>query len=450
MCGSTTVTGYHWVTHHTYTWNTSHHRYDEHKSYEKVAISRAATQDELNATGPCGTQPPSYTEDSTVWNSLVCGSTTVTGTKTTHYFEYVWDYTSQQYVAQETGSPLVESVSRAATQDELNATGPCGTPPPDYTEDPIVWNDLVCGQTTVTGTQTTHYFHYVWDYTSQQYVAEEYGTPLVESVSRAATQDELDATGPCGNPGDDYTESSTVWDDLKCGSTTVTGTKTTHYFTYVWDYTSQQYVAEETGSPLVESVTRDATQDELNASGPCGEPGDDYTESSTVWGSPTCESSIVEGTKTTHYFTYEWDNSSQSYVPVETGTPLVESVTRAATAEELANLVCETPPVDVCPNLQGDQSSVPDGMVVVDGDCVTEVTEGVVDACKNIDGDQETVPAGYTLVDGDCVKDSTPTLTEVTLAATGANGTSLGAAGALALILGGLGLTLLRRRVASE
>jgi LPXTG-motif cell wall-anchored protein len=88
--------------------------------------------------------------------------------------------------------------------------------------------------------------------------------------------------------------------------------------------------------------------------------------------------------------------------------------------------------------------------VFVSTDECIEVTEGVVDMCTNLDGNQEEVPEGYTFVDGICVKGSTPTLTEVTLAATGASETSFGAAAALALLLGGLGLTLLRRRVASE
>jgi len=59
------------------------------------------------------------------------------------------------------------------------------------------------------------------------------------------------------------------------------------------------------------------------------------------------------------------------------------------------------PPVDVCPNLEGNQASVPAGYTLVGGSCVP--TPPAVDVCPNLDGIQSTVPAGYTLVGGLCV-----------------------------------------------
>jgi hypothetical protein len=85
------------------------------------------------------------------------------------------------------------------------------------------------------------------------------------------------------------------------------------------------------------------------------------------------------------------------------------------------------PPVDVCPNIQGDQATVPEGYILADGECLQDVTLGV-----------------------SSTDTPTPTLTEVTLAATGAGGTTGGVALALALVLGGLGVTLLRRKVDTE
>lgn len=59
-----------------------------------------------------------------------------------------------------------------------------------------------------------------------------------------------------------------------------------------------------------------------------------------------------------------------------------------------------TPPADVCPNLEGNQASVPDGYYVnEDGNCVP-----IQDVCPNIDGVQGTVPDGMTIDDsGNCV-----------------------------------------------
>lgn len=61
--------------------------------------------------------------------------------------------------------------------------------------------------------------------------------------------------------------------------------------------------------------------------------------------------------------------------------------------------VASTPPVDVCPNIAGDQAVIPDGMVTDgSGNCVgtttTPISTPTTDACPNISGDQATVPTG--------------------------------------------------------
>ena len=61
------------------------------------------------------------------------------------------------------------------------------------------------------------------------------------------------------------------------------------------------------------------------------------------------------------------------------------------------------PPTDVCPNIDGNQGTVPDGYQIVDGQCVL-IPPPPTDVCPNLDGVQETVPYGYTLLDGTCVK----------------------------------------------
>ena len=66
---------------------------------------------------------------------------------------------------------------------------------------------------------------------------------------------------------------------------------------------------------------------------------------------------------------------------------------------------CDTPPppVDVCPNIEGDQATVPVGLIVDDeGDCVEPPT--ILDVCPNIAGNQDEVPAGLVKVDGECAE----------------------------------------------
>ena len=68
-----------------------------------------------------------------------------------------------------------------------------------------------------------------------------------------------------------------------------------------------------------------------------------------------------------------------------------------------AKLACiEVPPVDVCPNIDGVQTTVPAGMIKdAKGNCVTLP----VDVCPNIPGVQTTVPAGLVKdSNGNCVE----------------------------------------------
>jgi len=66
------------------------------------------------------------------------------------------------------------------------------------------------------------------------------------------------------------------------------------------------------------------------------------------------------------------------------------------------------PPTDVCPNLQGAQDQVPDGYTVdANGDCQPP---DAADFCPNIDGDQAAVPDGMEVdADGNCVTPAEPT-----------------------------------------
>ncbi len=72
---------------------------------------------------------------------------------------------------------------------------------------------------------------------------------------------------------------------------------------------------------------------------------------------------------------------------------------------------CHTPPppVDVCPNIDGMQTEVPDGYVKdANGNCVVITTD--TDVCPNIDGMQTEVPDGYVKdANGNCVVITTDT-----------------------------------------
>jgi len=58
---------------------------------------------------------------------------------------------------------------------------------------------------------------------------------------------------------------------------------------------------------------------------------------------------------------------------------------------------------DVCPNLEGIQSEVPQGYILEEGQCVVEPPEE--DACSNLEGVQASVPEGYILEEGQCVQE---------------------------------------------
>ena len=66
------------------------------------------------------------------------------------------------------------------------------------------------------------------------------------------------------------------------------------------------------------------------------------------------------------------------------------------------------PPVDVCPNIPGNQATIPAGMIKdANGNCVTPTNP--VDVCPNIAGNQATIPAGMIKdANGNCVTPTNP------------------------------------------
>ena len=70
------------------------------------------------------------------------------------------------------------------------------------------------------------------------------------------------------------------------------------------------------------------------------------------------------------------------------------------------------PPVDVCPNIEGDQQVIPDGYQLVDGQCMP-IPPPPRDVCTNLEGIQESVPAGYHAGEDEngrptCIEDAPP------------------------------------------
>jgi uncharacterized repeat protein (TIGR01451 family) len=72
---------------------------------------------------------------------------------------------------------------------------------------------------------------------------------------------------------------------------------------------------------------------------------------------------------------------------------------------------CVTPPTDVCPNIPGNQATIPPGMVKdASGNCVTPPPPPPTDVCPNIPGVQESVPPGMVKdASGNCVTPPPPT-----------------------------------------
>jgi hypothetical protein len=71
----------------------------------------------------------------------------------------------------------------------------------------------------------------------------------------------------------------------------------------------------------------------------------------------------------------------------------VQIVVPAGYYVDLSGNCVENPPADLCPNIAGQQATIPSGMIVdISGNCVTPVTP--TDFCANIAGVQSSVPSG--------------------------------------------------------
>jgi uncharacterized repeat protein (TIGR01451 family) len=77
--------------------------------------------------------------------------------------------------------------------------------------------------------------------------------------------------------------------------------------------------------------------------------------------------------------------------------------------DEAGNCVTP-PPTDVCPNIPGNQATIPPGMIKdANGNCVTPPPPPPTDVCPNIPGVQETVPPGMIKdASGNCVTPPPP------------------------------------------
>ncbi len=73
-----------------------------------------------------------------------------------------------------------------------------------------------------------------------------------------------------------------------------------------------------------------------------------------------------------------------------------DSVPAGMIKDEAGDCVTPAPPTDVCPNIDGDQDSVPGGMVKDgNGNCYTQtISVLLTDGCPNLDGAQASVPSG--------------------------------------------------------
>ena len=102
---------------------------------------------------------------------------------------------------------------------------------------------------------------------------------------------------------------------------------------------------------------------------------------------PSCDyqADLVLGSSPTNNGTANYGDNLMGYTKFHVGT-------------------CQAPPKDVCPNIDGMQTTVPAGMTIdANGNCVT-LPPPPVDVCPNIDGMQTVVPAGMVKdANGNCV-----------------------------------------------
>lgn len=112
---------------------------------------------------------------------------------------------------------------------------------------------------------------------------------------------------------------------------------------------------------------------------------------------------------TTPAFTYDADHQSHTLKVEVVSSDPGYSFTKTVTTP--GGCYTPPPPVDVCPNLDGLQESIPDGYILQEGNCV--LPPPPVDVCPNLDGAQETLPEGYVLEDGNCVIPPPPVVNTV-------------------------------------
>lgn len=98
---------------------------------------------------------------------------------------------------------------------------------------------------------------------------------------------------------------------------------------------------------------------------------------------------------------------------VDTDTPGTYEVTLNVTDSDGAAadpvVITVTVVADLCPNIEGAQEEIPDGMMLDnEGQCVTIPPPPPADVCPNIEGTQASVPEGMTLNEGQCVANETP------------------------------------------
>ncbi len=180
---------------------------------------------------------------------------------------------------------------------------------------------------------------------------------------------------PPAQPADQVRHASTEG-TVDCDTATVPVTTTTTTTPYVYDESSNTWVLDsDHATTNVEHGTRAATDAELSQADCQVVPPrpDPVVQQEAVDGVVDCDTATVPVTTTTTTTDWVWDTETEAWV---TGTPetSVEHGSRTATDAELSQAGCEVPPpaTDVCPDLDGDQSSVPDGYVLDGGRCVVE------------------------------------------------------------------------------
>ncbi|MFT3854706.1 MAG: LPXTG cell wall anchor domain-containing protein [Ilumatobacteraceae bacterium] len=293
--------------------------------------------------------------------------------------------------------------------------GDCKAPQPDAKVEYGEWSNgtFECGDTSVTQTRTKTVTGYVWS-GGKWVLDSQNAVTSTETQSRQPTSEEIKACTPQPDAKVEYGE----WSNgtFECGDESVIQTRTVTTTEYVWD-DSEWVLDSQNAVTSTETQSRQPTSEEIKACTPQPDVKTTYTE----WSNGTfeCGDTEVTQTRTKTVTEYVWDADQLKWVlDSENAVTSTEKQTRQPTEDELKSCEAET-------TVTTPETTVTDPTTTT----LVSPDSGVVDPSTTlVSPDSGSVPA------------------DVTLPETGAAGTGIQLAAALAALGAGTALVVVARR----